>query len=66
MLEASGFRLGNLNSGQSQGFGGNFLGGQANQKDQSETSGNGEADDDGVDNTDASAEQSENLINIQA
>ena len=36
MLEASGLRLGNLNSGQSHGFGGNMSGGHANQQNQAE------------------------------
>ena len=69
MLEASGLRLGNLNSGQSQGFGGNMSGGQADQHNQAETAGKavaGKADDDGVDSTAAITERSENLINIQA
>ena len=65
MLEASGLRLGNLNSGQSQGFGGNMLGGHANQKNQAESSGKAN-DDDGGNSVDAIIEQSENLINIQA
>ena len=64
MLEASGLRLGNLNSGQSQGFGGNMSGGHANQKNQDETS--GKADDDVGNSADAIIERSENLINIQA
>ena len=69
MLEASGLRLGNLNSGQSQGFGGNMSGGHANQQNQAETSGKaiaGKADDDGGNSADAITERSENLINIQA
>jgi hypothetical protein len=69
MLEASGLRLGNLNSGQSQGFGGNMLGGHADQQNQAETSGKaiaGKADDDSDDSSDTITELSENLINIQA
>ena len=68
MLEASGLRLGNLNSGQSHGFGGNMSGGHANQQNQAENSGKviaGKADDDG-NSADAIIERSENLINIQA
>ena len=63
MLEASGLRLGNLNSGQSHGFGGNKSGGHANQQNQAENS--GKADDDG-NSVDVITERSENLINIQA
>ena len=69
MLEASGLRLGNLNSGQSQGFGGNMSGGHADQQNQAETSGKtiaGKADDDGDDSLATITERSENLINIQA
>ena len=68
MLEASGLRLGNLNSGQSHGFGGNKSGGHANQQNQAENSGKviaGKADDDG-NSVDVIIERSENLINIQA
>lgn len=68
MLEASGLRLGNLNSGQSHGFGGNKSGGHANQQNQAENSGRviaGKADDDG-NSADVIIERSENLINIQA
>ncbi|MDA9012583.1 flagellar hook-length control protein FliK [Alphaproteobacteria bacterium] len=68
MLEASGLRLGNLNSGQSQGFGGNKSGGHANQQNQAENSGKviaGRADDDS-NSVDVITERSENLINIQA
>jgi flagellar hook-length control protein FliK len=64
MLEASGLRLGNLNSGQSQGFGGNMSGGHANQKNQAEIP--GKADDDVGNSADEIIERSENLINIQA
>ena len=63
MLEVSGLRLGNLNSGQSHGFGGNKSGGHANQQNQAENS--GKADDDG-NSVDVITERSENLINIQA
>ena len=69
MLEASGLRLGNLNSGQSHGFGGNMSGGHANQQNQAENSGKaiaGKADDDGDNSADLNSERSENLINIQA
>jgi hypothetical protein len=69
MLEASGLRLGNLNSGQSQGFGGNMSGGQANQQNQAENSGKAiasKADDDDGNSADVITERSENLINIQA
>ena len=69
MLEASGLRLGNLNSGQSQGFGGNMSGGHANQQNQAETSGKAiasKAGDDGANSSDTITERSENLINIQA
>ena len=69
MLEASGLRLGNLNSGQSHGFGGNMSGGHANQQNQAENSGKaiaGNADDDGGISADINTERSENLINIQA
>ena len=68
MLEASGLRLGNLNSGQSHGFGGNMSGGHANQQKQAENSGKsiaGKTDDDG-NSADVITERSENLINIQA
>jgi flagellar hook-length control protein FliK len=63
MLEVSGLRLGNLNSGQSHGFGGNKSGGHANQQNQAENS--GKADDDG-NSVNVITERSENLINIQA
>ena len=69
MLEASGLRLGSLNSGQSHGFGGNMLGGHANQQNQAENSGKAiadKADDDGNKSADVVTERSENLINIQA
>ena len=69
MLESSGLRLGNLNSGQSHGFGGNMSGGHANQQNQAENSGKaiaGKADDDGDNSADLNSERSENLINIQA
>ena len=64
MLEASGLRLGNLNSGQSQGFGGNMSGGHANQQNQAKTSSKADADD--GNSASAITERSENLINIQA
>jgi hypothetical protein len=69
MLEASGIRLGSLNSGQSQGFGGNASDGQANQQNTAETSHKaiaGKAEDDGPANAEMTTERSENLINIQA
>ena len=64
MLEASGLRLGNLNSGQSLGFGGNMSGGHANQQNQAKTSSKADADD--GNGASAITERSENLINIQA
>ena len=64
MLEASGLRLGNLNSGQSLGFGGNMSGGHANQQNQAKTSSKADADD--GNSASAITERSENLINIQA
>ena len=69
MLEASGLRLGVLNSGQSQGFGANMSGGHANQQNQAETSGKAitnKAGDDGANSLDTITERSESLINIQA
>lgn len=69
MLEASGIRLGSLNSGQSQGFGGNASDGQANQQNTAETPHKaitGKAEDDGRANAEMTTERSENLINIQA
>ena len=64
MLEASGLRLGNLNLGQSLGFGGNLSGGHAKQQNQAEMTGEADADD--GNSTSAITEQSDNLINIQA
>jgi len=69
MLEASGLRLGSLNSGQSEGFGGNTSDGQADQQNTAETPHKaivGKSDDDGLANTEMTTEGSENLINIQA
>ena len=69
MLEASGIRLGSLNSGQSQGFGGNASDGQANQQNTAETPRKaiaGKTEDDGPANAEMTTERSENLINIQA
>ena len=69
MLEASGLRLGNLNSGQSQGFAGNMSGGHADQQNQAGNSGKtsaGKTDDDDGNSADTITERSENLINIQA
>jgi hypothetical protein len=65
MLEASGLRLGNLNSGQSNGFGGNMSGDHADQKNQAEASGKADDNDDSG-SAGAITERSENLINIQA
>ena len=64
MLEAAGLRLGNLNSGQSMGFGGNLSGGHAKQQNQAKTS--GAADTDEGNSASVISERSENLINIQA
>ena len=64
MLEAAGLRLGNLNSGQSMGFGGNLSGGHAKQQNQAKTS--GAADTDDGNSVSVISERSENLINIQA
>ena len=64
MLEASGLRLGNLNLGQSLGFGGNLSGGHAKQQNQAEMTGEADADD--GNSASAITEQSDNLINIQA
>ena len=69
MLEASGLRLGSLNSGQSEGFGGNTSDGQADQQNTAETPHkaiSGKSDDDGLANAEMTTEGSENLINIQA
>ena len=69
MLEASGIRLGSLNSGQSERFGGNASDGQTSQENTSETSYKtiaGKAEDDGSANAEMTTETSENLINIQA
>jgi flagellar hook-length control protein FliK len=69
MLEASGLRLGNLVSAQSQGFGGNSFGGQTDRQNQSKAMTNSDAgkdDKDGMSNTEITIERSENLINIQA
>jgi flagellar hook-length control protein FliK len=69
MLEASGIRLGSLDSGQSQGFGGNASDGQANQQNTAETPHKaiaGKAENDGPANAEMTTERSENLINIQA
>ena len=69
MLEASGIRLGSLDSGQSQGFGGNASDGQANQQNTAETPHKaiaGKTENDGPANAEMTTERSENLINIQA
>ena len=69
MLEASGIRLGSLNSGQSQGFGGNASDGQANQQNTAETPHKaiaGKTENDSPANAEMTTERSENLINIQA
>ena len=69
MLEASGLRLGNLNSGQFQGFDGTGSEQQANQQNRKETASNNEPENN-QDGGDIVAEgtvtQSDNLINIQA
>jgi flagellar hook-length control protein FliK len=65
MLEASGLRLGNFNSGLSQGFDGKGSDGHGDQKSLVRAS-NGKTDDDGNVSAETIIEQSENLINIQA
>ena len=65
MLEASGLRLGNFNSGLSQGFDGKGSDGHGDQKSLVRA-GNGKTDDDGDVSAETIIEQSENLINIQA
>ncbi|MDC1118067.1 flagellar hook-length control protein FliK [Alphaproteobacteria bacterium] len=65
MLEASGLRLGNFNSGLSQGFDGKGSDGHADQKSMVRA-GNGKTDDDGNVSAETIIERSENLINIQA
>ena len=67
MLEASGLRLGNLNSGQFQGFGGTGSDQQANYQSQSKTSVVNQPDDaQGEVVEELVKEGSDNLINIQA
>jgi flagellar hook-length control protein FliK len=69
MLEASGLRLGSLSSGQSQSFGGNTSGGQADQEGQAKLASKARPDKtekDGLSDTEITSELSENLINIQA
>ena len=67
MLEASGLRLGNLNSGQFQGFGGAGSDQQANQQSQSKTGSlNQPGDVQGEVVDELVTEGSDNLINIQA
>ena len=69
MLDAAGLRLGNLISAQSQGFGGNSFGGQADRQNQPQAMANadtGKAEKDGMSNAEITTERSENLINIQA
>ena len=71
MLEASGLRLGNLNSGQSNSFGGNTSDQHAAQQEQAKTKMGTNAQSGNVeDNADSLLEtnkgRSENLINIQA
>ena len=67
MLEASGLRLGNLNSGQFQGFGGAGSDQQANQQSQSKTGSLNQPDDvQGEIVDELVTEGSDNLINIQA
>jgi len=65
MLEASGLRLGNFNSGLSQGFDGKGSDGHGDQKSLVRA-GNSKTDDDGNVSAETIIEQSENLINIQA
>ena len=69
MLEASGLRLGNLNSGQFQGFGGAGSDQQANQQSQNKTNSLSQPDDvsgEGEMVEKLVSEGSDNLINIQA
>ena len=67
MLEASGLRLGNLNSGQFQGFGGAGSDQQANYQNQSKTGVVNQPDDaQGEVVEELVTEGSDNLINIQA
>ncbi|MFL2845686.1 MAG: flagellar hook-length control protein FliK [Candidatus Puniceispirillaceae bacterium] len=67
MLEASGLRLGTLNSGQFQGFGGAGSDQQANQQNQSKTGSLKQPDDVQGEVVDELVnEGSDNLINIQA
>jgi len=69
MLDAAGLRLGNLISAQSQGFGGNSFGGQADRQNQPQAmakADTGKAEKDGMSNAEITTERSENLINIQA
>ena len=65
MLEASGLRLGNFNSGLSQGFDGKGSDGNGDQKSLMRA-GKGKTDDDGNVSAETIIEKSENLINIQA
>ena len=69
MLEASGLRLGNLNSGQFHGFGGTGSDQQANQQSQNKTGSLSKPDDvqgEGEVVEKLVGEGSDNLINIQA
>ena len=67
MLEAAGLRLGNLNSGHSQGFGGAGSDQHANQQSQSKTGSLDQPDDlTGEVVEELANEGSDNLINIQA
>ena len=67
MLEASGLRLGNLNSGQFHGFGGTGSDQQANQQSQRKTDSLNQSDDvQGEVVDELVTEGSDNLINIQA
>ena len=67
MLEASGLRLGNLNSGQFQGFGGAGSDQQSNYQYQSKTGVVNQPDDaQGEVDEELVKEGSDNLINIQA
>ena len=69
MLEASGLRLGNLNSGQFQGFGGTGSDQHANQQHQNKTGSLNQPDEFQGESEVADElvnEESDNLINIQA
>jgi hypothetical protein len=65
MLEASGLRLGNFNSGFSQGFDSKGSDGHGDQESLVRA-GKGKPDDEGNVSAETISEQSDNLINIQA